>query len=177
MPNKRIESYFFSDDGKIIKDGKEIVPVDGNVKLELSFSDVLADAAKLFVIARSEMLDLEAYKHITIFFNDENKNNFAIENIEYFFSPSLECIERKNFYVIPGFTAYAIDQNGCVVNRKTGKMKKWSISKGNERKNITGGYRICGGNHDNGGYRLIQRHRIFGLVFFPPDKNPKKNVD
>lgn len=174
MANKRIGNYFFTDDGKIIKDKQEIIPINGSVKLDLSFGSVIADAAKLFVIARSTMLDLEVYQSLKVFFNDDDENNFSAGNIEYVFEPALQCLERKDFYVIPNFTSYAVNKNGDVVNRETGKMKKWNVTKGNEKRNITGGYFIQRSVRDDSKSTVLLRHRTLGIVFFPPSTNPRK---
>lgn len=172
--NNRIGSYVFTDDGRILKEDQEVEIVNGNIRLDLSIGVVIAQAAKLFVIARSAMLDLECYQHILVFFNDEDKDNYSVNNIEYIFSPALPCAENKGFFVVPNFTRYAINNEGVLVNRKTKEEKKWAIAAGNTNKNIKGGYFVGSAVADSGKYTGIQRHRLLGLVFFPPETNPRK---
>lgn len=173
MPNKRIEDYVFTDDGKIVKGLEEIKVVNKNVVLELTFGNIVAEAAKLFVIARSRLLDLSHYKNIKVFFNDEDEDNYSVGNIEYIFSEPIECREKSGFYIVPGFTNHAINKDGELFNRTTLKNNKWTIWKCDEKQNCTGGYLVGTAVSDSKKLKGIKRHRLLGLVFLPPDTNPK----
>lgn len=167
-----IESYNFSSDGYISRNGEVIVPENGMVTLHLTSGTVTDKAAKFFVIAWSKMLRIEHLDCIQIFFNDENENNLGITNISYYFAPSLECHVHRGYYVIPGFTCYAVNERGDLLNRITGRTKVWTKTKPVASKNITGGYAYSFAVNDFGKSTALKRHRVLLLTFKPPQQNP-----
>ncbi len=119
------------------------------------------------------------YNKVIAFNIDGDKNNLHASNIGYrFLNGKLEVVDYPGFYYIPGFTHYAISENGAVYNHKTKKLLKWFITQPNKKKNIKGGYFAIRGYFSRGVVVAMTRHRAIGLVFLNyPDNSDSMTIN
>lgn len=88
-------------------------------------------------------------------------------NVAYRFrSGPLQCPNYPEFYYIPMFTKYGMDEDGVLayINGRVG-IKTFYITKPNPKKNILGGYRVTTIFSDLGEPRGASRHRLRMLTF------------
>jgi len=99
-------------------------------------------------------------------YRDNSKANLSPINLLYKFKNGrIEVEGFPGFYYIPFYVDYAINVNGELINIKTGKYKSWSITKPNEYKNATGGYRYSRVVNDLGFSKTLFQHRALCYVF------------
>lgn len=123
---------------------------------------------------KSLMIPKNKFDRVIAFVIDSNKENTHAENIGYRFEDGkLEVEDQPGFYYVPGFTAFAINIDGCLYSIKNNRIKRWYITKPDIKKNIKGGYFVNNGWFASGMYSNITRHRSKCLVF----KEYPDNVD
>lgn len=103
---------------------------------------------------------------VKVLFSDGDKTNLDYDNLIYDFSSPQEANGFEGFFLIPGYTNYAINRSGVMVNVTTGKTKAWCVTKPNKERNSLGGYRYSGVVNDEGRYTNLFRHRALAMVFF-----------
>lgn len=105
----------------------------------------------------------EKYNLVEAFTIDGNKQNLHAKNIGYRFKEKIESEKYKGFFHIPCFTNNVINENGVMINNKTGNFKKYYITKPGKR-NSRGGYYFQ--RYDSNGFTcIISRHRCLCLTF------------
>ncbi len=108
------------------------------------------------------------------FYKDGNPENLDVKNIAYRFSKLIENETFPNFYYIPYYTRYCINEDGEIINAVNGKIKKWHVTNGGN-KNSTGGYRYTR-VLSNGKSTNLGRHRALCLTFKHYDKDPSELI-
>ncbi len=84
----------------------------------------------------------------------------------YTFKRPLEAPFYAGYYIIPGYSRYAINVEGVVLNRRTGRILTPTYTKSIPKKNITGGYAVFGSMvADLGQVSGGRRHRLLMLTF------------
>lgn len=104
------------------------------------------------------------YKYIKIIYKDGDTRNTYLYNLTYVFIKPIES-KIKNFYLIPFLSNYAIDKKGNVINLTTLKIKKWSKTKGDIKRNKLPGYEYNQFVLSNGKSKMMYKHRLLCLVF------------
>lgn len=102
---------------------------------------------------------------VKILFSDGDRTNLDYDNLIYDFTSPQEANGFDGFFLIPGYTNYAINRDGVMVNVTTGKTKAWCVTKPNKERNSLGGYRYSGVVNDEGRYTNLFRHRALAMVF------------
>ena len=112
------------------------------------------------------------FDEIVPLYKDSSITNLSPVNLLYKFkSGKLEVQDFPGFYYIPFFSDYAINSAGDLINITTGKFKVWSITKPNEIKNSTGGYRYSRVVNEEGYSKCLFLHRAMCLVFLDYDSS------
>ena len=169
--------YLVRDTGKIFDSNGEIIPelIDGHFSVKLTWvngEQYYPIATLLLITFYGFKLDYFYLNKIEPIYNDDDIGNLNIGNLSYCFNSLVEWEEKSKYYVIPGFTNYAISEDGEIWNIETMKSKVWSITPPNPNKNSTGGYFYTRLLDDSGKSQTLFRHRALGIVF----KHPRKAV-
>ncbi len=98
-------------------------------------------------------------------YKDGNRHNTASDNVCYRYRRPLAIEGRPGFYYIPYFSRYGVTRAAEVIDLKRDQIKKWSISKPVEKKNIKGGYFYARIERDVGGNGSGYRHRLVVMAF------------
>lgn len=125
---------------------------------------------------RKLKIDLSYYPEIKIIYKDGNTSNLLLSNLTYKFrNGPLEFIGRPGFYHIPLYPNYAISKDGNLISLlNAGNYKKWTILKGDPKKNKIGGYVYSRVEEADGESTLIFKHRAIGLAFLSYETDPEK---
>lgn len=173
--------YLITDSGQVFSTDGEITPVLRNKHFSVKIAWV--DGEKYYPIATLLLitfygfkLDYFFMKEIEPLYEDEDIGNLNISNLSYRFKGLVEWDEKPGFYLIPGFTVYAISKNGEIWNTETMKKKVWSITPPNLERNSTGGYFYTRLLDDGGKSQTLFRHRALGVTFKHPNKAVKPLV-
>lgn len=113
---------------------------------------------------------------IQFLFLDGNKDNWEPTNVTYRFTKGpLECPFHSGFFYVPGFSRYAINQDGSMIVVKTGKERKWTRVI-NSKESIRGGYVSAPCVSDNGIKKNLSRHRALCLTFKEYSDHPSNFI-
>lgn len=170
--------------GEVFENVKPIIPV--NLSDGFYFELDWYDGKRLYkldvIIALAYFnvkLPKELIAEVELLFKDGDKSNIALKNLAYRFkSGPLESREFPGFFHIPYHTNYLLNKDGEVLSlllfrkRKSVRLKKWTITRPNLNKRITGGYRIGEVCRDVGEKRHCSRHRFMALVFLRYEADP-----
>lgn len=105
--------------------------------------------------------ELSMYTAQEVMYIDDDPNNLDPSNLIWKFLSPIEV--RKGFYLIPGFSRYAINADGVVYNLP---MDKWQgVYLGNM------GYPMVGVTPDIGTRTIVGLHRLLALAFKPYPPN------
>ena len=91
----------------------------------------------------------------------------------YRYREPIEHPQHPDWYVIPSFSLYLTNREGEVYSLRSNKILKYSVTKPNEKKNITGGYYILPAVNDFDSSATLRRHRLKLLVFTTYDFHPE----
>ena len=120
-----------------------------------------------------EVLDIElpsSYRsRISVIFKDGDDTNWERTNIGYYFPEgAIECPFYPGFFYIPDFSRYVINKEGCIVRVRTGRPKKWVVTKKRSSTGRRGGYHVSWGYNDLGERKFLSRHRALLSTFQHP---------
>jgi len=118
----------------------------------------------------------EFWNRLVVGYKDNDDKNNLPCNIYFTIPSSIESKEFPGHFYIPGFSRYVINRDGVLINEKTGKIKKWYVSKPIPEKGIRGGYRITQIYNDRNERSNLSRHRALALTFIPTEKDPSTLV-
>lgn len=116
----------------------------------------------------------DRWNEIAPFVIDGDNENIQAKNVGYrFIKGPIPIRLNSEFFYIPGFTKYAINRDGLLINARTERPVRFFTSKGNKERNIKGGYKVTTVPSPNGKTTTLSRHRALALTFLDyPD-----NVD
>lgn len=161
-------------DGQVIihtynDDGHQVVHCSGwDGKRDYRVIDLVAIQFKSLCIPEDD------YRKVIAFVIDGNPDNTHAFNIGYRFKDGkLEYRPLSGFYYVPGMTSIVINEDGVILNSKTGVIITQRITKPNIKNNDKGGYRRIACRFQKEKQTSMLRHRALCLVF----KEYPNNVD
>lgn len=164
--------YILNDIGEVFtSEGIKIVPYLENRELFVNLDWVLGNrkySVATLVMLAFGLIKLPDYllDEVVPLYRDGSCTNLTPQNLLYKFKSKPLAVEKyPGFYYIPFYVDYAINRHGDIININTGKHKSWSITKPNEVKNSTGGYRYTRVVSDLGFSKTLFQHRALCLVF------------
>lgn len=149
-----------------IRDGVKLVKLDwynGAKEYEVGLVTVVASWGL--------SLPPKLWDRVTVRYSDGDPTNTKPCNVSYVFD-NIEVEGMSGFYYIPGFSRYAINLDGTLVNVESGHVKSWYVVKPTPSKGIRGGYRITQAYTDRNHRTNISRHRAKALTFIPCPGDP-----
>lgn len=125
-------------------------------------------------------MTLIAYRHLAhdpVVWSDvvvmyKQGNSPALRNVFYRFRKPLVVPRYPGYYLIPYFSRYAINENGDLIQLKTGRSLGWSTVKPGGKNNIKGGYKHANLKCDKGRKPAAARHRFVAMVFLEYTNDP-----
>ena len=163
--------YEISIQGEIINSetGRVVVPIHNNtgvliVRLKGDNWKWMSPTVARLVLSTFKPLDEEwKYSHAYVNYRDKDRNNVALENIDWCFTSCIPLfvpggnISYDDFVIIRNFPKYEINANGIVRHRKKGTVcQGYQTEAGYVRYNLT--------NTPNE-YTGVQLHRLLALTF------------
>lgn len=144
---------------------KTISDSTSNVEIVLFKESRIFSIAWLMAISFKPMYKAESFvTDWTVLFADGNDKNFHPGNLIW--QPPIKgqvCPELKNFYIIPGFSAFAISKDGKVYGRKIERLISTRLAK----PDIKNSYANFTTRTDNDYKSTVGLHRALGLAFLP----------
>lgn len=140
---------------------------EGNLIVNVKSWDGVRDYRVIDLVAihfKDLYIPKENYNDVIAFPMDGDKTNVHAKNIGYRFKNKIEVKEFPNFYHIPGFTKYAINEKGKVINLVKKQQINWHVTKSDKKTNTKGGYFV--GHYNSSSLKCtFSRHRALCLTF------------
>lgn len=171
-------NFYINVSGEVINDTGRKVELtkddDGHSQVFADLWDGLRQYRIMDLIAiifKKVSIPVSLWNEVSGFPLDGDLTNAHASNVGYRFrSGPLQCPNYPEFYYVPMFTKYGMDEDGVLayIAGKIG-IKKWGVvtpTPEKNKKNIRGGYRITGIYSDvSSKYSMVSRHRLKMIVF------------
>lgn len=185
VPNSK-QNFYINVEGKMLSPiGNQVeysTDDDGHAQVFADLWDGLRHYRVIDLVAivfKRISIPCELWNEVSGFPIDGDKTNLHASNVGYRFrNGPLACPRYPSFYYIPMFTKYAIDEEGYLIRIHPFCYRQFSITPGNAKRNITGGYYLCQAPMDIGKLGTLSRHRAMVLSLRPyPDNVDKLDVN